>query len=242
MLRIGMLTPSSNTVLEPVSARLVAGLDQVSLHVSRFEVTKIGLDPAALGQFDDAPILEAARLLAHAKVDVIAWNGTSASWLGLDRDRALVERIETATGIPAATCMLGFFDLFRALDVRRLGLVTPYTADVQAQIATTYAAEGVTVTAERHLGIRDNFTFGTVAPADIAAMITAVASERPDAVAIVCTNMNGARVAADLEARLGLPVLDSVAVTLHACLSRVGADPAMVTGWGQLFATRISAA
>ncbi len=35
--------------------------------------------------------------------------------------------------------------------------------------------------------------------------------------------MDGARVAADLEAELGIPVLDSVAVTLHACLSRIGA-------------------
>jgi hypothetical protein len=154
MLRLGMLTPSSNTVLEPVSARIVAALPQISLHASRFHVTQIGLDATAIGQFDDAPILAAAELLAHAKVDVIAWNGTSASWLGLDRDRDLVARIEAATGIPASTCMLGFFDLFRALGVKRLGLVTPYTRDVQEKIAAVYAGEGVEVVSERHLGIR----------------------------------------------------------------------------------------
>jgi len=235
VLRIGMLTPSSNTVLEPATARLLAGHAGISAHFSRFSVTEIALDAAALGQFGDGPILKAAELLAHAKVDVIAWNGTSASWLGLQRDRDLVAGIEAATGIAASTCMLGYFDLFRARQIRRLGIVTPYTADVQRKIISTYAGEGVEVAAERHLGIRDNFSFGLVTETDIARMIEEAAEARPDAIAIVCTNMNGAAAAASAEARLGIPVLDSVAVTLRACLVRAGADPSMITGWGSVF-------
>jgi maleate isomerase len=230
-----MLTPSSNTVLEPATARLLAGHAGISAHFSRFSVTEIALDAAALGQFGDGPILKAAELLAHAKVDVIAWNGTSASWLGLQRDRDLVAGIEAATGIAASTCMLGYFDLFRARQIRRLGIVTPYTADVQRKIISTYAGEGVEVAAERHLGIRDNFSFGLVTETDIARMIEEAAEARPDAIAIVCTNMNGAAAAASAEARLGIPVLDSVAVTLRACLVRAGADPSMITGWGSVF-------
>ena len=83
---LGMLTPSSNTVLEPVTAAMLAGLDDVSAHFSRFPVTEIALSASALAQFDDAPILAAAGLLAHAKVDVIAWNGTSSGWLGFAAD------------------------------------------------------------------------------------------------------------------------------------------------------------
>lgn len=236
MLRLGMLTPSSNTVLEPVTARLLAGHDDISIHASRFAVTEIALDQAALGQFDDGPILAAAALLAHAKVDVIAWNGTSASWLGLDRDRDLVARIDAATGIAASTCMLGFFDLFRSRGVERLGLVTPYTDDVQRRIVETYAAEGIKVVGQQALGIRDNFTFATVSEAEIARMIRTTAAAKPDAIAIVCTNMNGARVAAQIEGELGIPVFDSVAVTLRACLLRAGVDPARIEGWGQVFA------
>lgn len=235
MIRLGMLTPSSNTVLEPVTSALLASQPGISAHFSRFQVTEISLDQAGLSQFDPAPILEAARLLAHAKVDVIAWNGTSASWLGLDRDRSLAAQIEAATGIKAVTCMLGYFDLFRAKGIARLGLVTPYTADVQRRIAETYEAEGVTVVSERHLDIRDNFTFGTVPEHDIAGMIRQVAMASPDAIAIVCTNMNAARIAADLEQDLGIPILDSVAITLRACLVRVGQDPAIIKGWGSVF-------
>ncbi|MDP9097202.1 MAG: Asp/Glu/hydantoin racemase, partial [Pseudomonadota bacterium] len=74
-IRLGMLTPSSNTVLEPVIAQLVAGLPGLSVHFSRFAVTEIALTPAALGQFAPAGMVAAARLLADAKVDTIAWNG-----------------------------------------------------------------------------------------------------------------------------------------------------------------------
>lgn len=236
MIRLGMLTPSSNTVLEPATTRLLQGMEDVSVHVSRFRVTEIGLDAAALGQFDQGPILAAADLLADAKVDVIAWNGTSASWLGLDTDRSLVEVLEGRTGIPAATCMLGFFELFRTRSIRTLGLVTPYTTDVQTRITDRFRERSVDIVSERHLGVRDNFTFGTISPPTIGDMIRGVAAANPDAVAIVCTNMNGYKVAAEVEAEIGVPVFDSVAVTLRACLLRVGAPIAPLKHWGSVFA------
>ena len=88
-----MLTPSSNTVLEPVSQAMLAGVPEVSVHFARFRVTEISLRDEASAQFQQARLLEAADLLADAKVDVIAWNGTSASWLGFDADRRLCEQI-----------------------------------------------------------------------------------------------------------------------------------------------------
>src|ERR1044071_7852709 len=103
---LGMLTPSSNTVLEPVTTAMVSGLPEVTAHFSRFKVTEIALPRPALAQFDDSEILAAAELLAHAKVDVIAWNGTSSGWLGFERDVQLCERITAATGIPGCTAML----------------------------------------------------------------------------------------------------------------------------------------
>jgi maleate isomerase len=55
-----MLTPSSNTTLEPVTAAMLAGLPEVSVHFSRFRVTEIALTDNALAQFDDHAILQAA--------------------------------------------------------------------------------------------------------------------------------------------------------------------------------------
>ena len=87
--------------MEPVATAMVAGLPEVTVHFSRFRVTEIALSQQALAQFDDSEILRAAELLAHAKVHCIAWNGTSAGWLGFERDVRLCERITAATGIPA---------------------------------------------------------------------------------------------------------------------------------------------
>jgi len=231
-LRLGMLTPSSNTVLEPVTYDLLRGLDGVTAHFARFEVTRISLDAAGLAQFDPEPILTAARLLAHAKCDVIAWNGTSASWLGFEQDEALVRAIETDTGIPAATCVLGYRDLFRAMNVKRFGLVTPYTDDVQDRIVANWQRAGLNCIGERHCGITDNFAFAEIAEVEIERMVRAVALGA-DAVAIVCTNMRGWRVASQIQRETGTPVLDSVVVTLWAALQRVGAghllDPTL--GW-----------
>lgn len=233
--RLGMLTPSSNTTLEPVTTAMIAGIPEASAHFSRFPVTEIALSADALAQFDDAPILRAAELLAHAKVDVIAWNGTSSGWLGFDADHRLCERITAATGIKSTTSMLALNELLGLLGAKTIGFVTPYLDDVQAKIVANYTALGYPCAAERHLNLRDNFSFCEVSEAQIAEMTRAVAAGGPDAIAIVCTNMHGAPGVAALEAELGVPILDSIATVVWKSLALAGLDPARITGWGRLF-------
>src|SRR4051812_22652693 len=95
---LGVLTPSSNTVLEPMTSRIVAGLPHVSAHFGRFPVREISLTDAALGQFDNRPILDAARLLADARVGSIIWSGTNSGWMGFATDERLCQEITDATG------------------------------------------------------------------------------------------------------------------------------------------------
>ena len=233
--RLGMLTPSSNTVLEPVTAAMLADVPGVSAHFSRFRVTEIALSDGALGQFAAGEILRAAELLRDAKVDAIAWNGTSGSWLGFDHDERLCDRIAAATDAPATTSTLAFRDLLRRTGARHIGLVTPYTADVQERIADVWRRGGFTCVAERHAGLRDNFSFAALDGSTIAAMVSAVAREGCDAVAIVCTNMRGAPLVEPLERELGIPVYDSVAVTLWHSLVLAGVPTSTIAGWGSAF-------
>jgi maleate isomerase len=239
--RLGMLTPSSNTALEPITSAMLSGIPEVSAHFSRFKVTEIALSETALAQFDDSEILRAAELLGHAKVDVIAWNGTSASWLGFDRDERLCERITASTGIKARTTVLAYRDLFQRLGAKRIGLVTPYRKDVQDKIIANWDSEGLHCVAERHLSLQDNFSFAEVPEAEVARLIEDVVHEGCDAVAVVCTNMRGAGPAEVLEARLGVPVFDSIAVTLWACLIATDVDPSRIEGWGGLFTNPVLA-
>ena len=235
--RLGMLTPSSNTTLEPVTTAMLAGVPEASAHFSRFRVTEIGLGARALGQFDDTEILRAAELLAHARVQVIGWSGTSAGWRGFEADQRLCERITAATGIPACTSVLAFNELFARDGVRRLALVTPYLSAVQQAIVANHARIGIEVVAERHLGLEENFAFAQVDGATLRAMAQAVAAARPDGIAVYCTNLRGAPLAAALEAELGIPVYDSVASVVWKALALAGIAPARVQGWGRLFGT-----
>ncbi|WP_200845122.1 aspartate/glutamate racemase family protein [Roseomonas sp. 18066] len=233
-IRLGMLTPSSNTVLEPVTQAMVASVPGASAHFSRFRVTEIALSDSALAQFDDSAILRAAELLADARVDVIGWNGTSAGWLGFEADHRLCERITAATGIPATTSMLALNDILAATGVKRLGLVTPYRDDVQARIVANYATLGVDCSSERHLGLQENFSFSEVEGAALTGMVEAVAAEGVDAVAVVCTNLRAAPLVAGWEAALGLPVYDTIATVVWKSLAVAGADPSALKDWGRI--------
>ena len=233
--RLGVLTPSSNTALEPLTSAIVAGLPGASVHFSRFKVTEIALDDRALGQFDDSKILAAAELLADAKVDVIGWSGTSSGWLGFDADLRLCERIRERTGIPATTAVLALNELLALRGVKRLAFVTPYTDDVQARIIGNYQQLGIEVVAERHLGIRVNHDFAGVDPQALLALMREVAPHEPQAITTFCTNLRAAPLAQQVERELGVPLLDTVSTTVWGMLRMAGVPTAQLAGWGEMF-------
>ncbi|WP_198808335.1 aspartate/glutamate racemase family protein [Leptolyngbya sp. BL0902] len=234
-IRLGMLTPSSNTVLEPVTMALLADLPEVSAHFSRFSVTEIALSDRALGQFNLEPLLAAAQLLADAKVDVIAWNGTSAGWLGLETDRELCRQITAKTGIPATTSVLALTEQFWARGFTRFGLVTPYLPAVQERILQNYAQEGFDCVAEHHLSLQDNFSFAEVSPDQLRAMVRQVTVANPQVITTFCTNLAAAPLVAELEQELGIPIFDTIAVVVWQSLRIAGVDPTRIQGWGRLF-------
>jgi maleate isomerase len=234
-IRLGVLTPSSNTALEPLTSAIVAGVPGCSAHFSRFTVTQIALSQQALGQFDDENILAAAELLADAKVDAIGWSGTSSGWLGFDADRRLVERIRERTGIRATTAVLALNELLALGGVRRLAFITPYTADVQERIVANYRAMDIDVVAERHLGISENHAFAQVEPERLLSLSREVAADKPQALTTFCTNLRAAPLAERIEAELDITLLDTVSTTVWGLLRLAGADPSAVRGWGRLF-------
>lgn len=232
---IGVLTPSSNTALEPLTSAMVSRQPGVSAHFSRFTVTEISLRDQSLNQFDDSKILEAARLLADAHVDVICWSGTSASWLGFEKDRQLCARITEATGIPATTSVLALNEILAAQGARTLGLVSPYVEDVQRRIIANYAGIGIDCVAEQHLDLTVNFAFSEVEPDTLRGMLREAARARPEAMTVMCTNLHAAQLVDEMERELGIPIYDSVATVVWRALKTIGVDPRGLKGWGRLF-------
>ena len=233
--RIGMIVPSSNTCLEPLTYRMLEGRTDVTIHFTRIPVTRIALDGSSDRQFDATVMREAGRLLATADVDVIAWNGTSGSWLGAAHDRELVHEITDATGIPATTSTLAYLEAFKSFGTERIALFTPYTEDVNLQVIAAYEREGIKTVDHRALGLSDNESFARVSVDEMRPGSRELAAAAPDALVYLCTNLYGANITAEIEDSTAVPVLDSVAVTLWHALRLAGA-PLLDPRWGKLLA------
>lgn len=233
-----MITPSSNTVVEPFTSAIVESMPGVCAHYARLRVTEISLETTALGQFTLEPFLACADLLADARMHAIAWNGTSAAWKGFDQDTALCEAIKGRYGVPATASMAAINAVFEATGARRIGLVTPYLDDVQARIIENYTNAGYTIAAECHLGEKENFAFSEIEPETIAAMVREVASEKPDAIMIVCTNLRTPGIVSELEHELDIPIYDSLSTVVWHAARLAGVDTRNVQGWGRLFQTQ----
>ena len=233
--RIGMLVPSSNTVAEPATAAMLQGVAGVTLHVARFRVTRLDTSAEALAQFQADPLLAAADMLMDARVHSVCLNATAACYTGMRHDRALVAAL-AARGIAADTAMLALLELLGMLKAKRIGLVTPFLHDVQDATIRVLAEEGIEVLAERHLNDPGNFSFARFPESQVAALTREVAATPGlQAIAIISTNLRGARAAAEVEAETGIPVLDTCATALWGALRRAGVAPSVVRGWGRLF-------
>lgn len=238
--RLGILVPSSNTALEPLTTAMLSSLSpQVTVHFSRFEVTRISLDPSALSQFEtNGPILSAARLLADAHVDVIGWSGTSGGWLGFDEDERLCAAITAATGIHATTSTLALNHALDLLSAKSFALVTPYLDDVQERILATYDAAGYKVVAESHLRRSENVKFAEIDEDMLDGQVADVIAKgegKVQAISTFCTNLRAAHRVEKWETEYGVPVLDTVATVVWEMLRMKGVDTRAIKGWGKIF-------
>ena len=74
--RIAMLTPSSNSVVEPSCFKIFSSINNTTVHFNRVEVLWIDDEINSLSQFEDENMLIGFDLLSHVKPSVIGWNGT----------------------------------------------------------------------------------------------------------------------------------------------------------------------
>lgn len=231
-IRIGMLTPSSNSVVEPWCYKIIGSVENISVHFGRVEVLWIDDKKASLSQFYDENMIKGFDLLSHVKPMVIGWNGTSASWLGLEQDRVLIDIIKKRTGCRVVTSTLSIIEALTALDISKIGLVTPYVDSIQKKIINNFELEQLKCVSERHFNMTDNFSFGEISESKIASAVEEVISEGAEAVIILCTNLAGAGIVSTLEKRTGVPILDSVVLTIWGAFRSIGLNTNPLVSWG----------
>jgi maleate isomerase len=238
-LKLGHITPSCNSVLETMTVSMSAAVaDRVSHHFTRIPVTNISLSEEDLSQFAVEPMLNAARLLADARTDVILWNGTSGAWTGLEADEEICHRIEAELGVPASTSTLAQIEAMTEYGLLRYGLAVPYTTDVAERMVEIFAAHGVTCVGLATAGRSGGAEMADLTPDAVCDLIRA--ADHPDAECIVlsCTGVAGAQLVDRMERELGKPILDTIAVTLWKGLRLVGIDEPL-HGWGALLDGRL---
>ena len=230
---IGTITPSSNTVVERVTLAILREFPEVSAHFSRIPV--VGDKDPFPDRYDLDNMLSAARLLAHARLDVICWNGSKGLTIGVEQDRKLCERIRAETGVAATTSIIALEESLRARGIERIALVSPYASHYQEKTVAALERQGYRCIAEAHSGLADNYAYSQVPPQNIAEMLRRVARAEPEAILTVCTNFPAAPIAPALEDEIGIPIFDTTSLGVWHALKLAGVATAPGRAWGRLF-------
>ncbi len=232
--RLGALIPSGNAVAEPeLRAMLPPGLGLV---VTRLELR--GSSEAELLRMASG-IEPAARLLADARPDAIAFHCTAVSTFAPALATEIRRRIEDATGLPALATADAILAALGALGARRVVLVTPYIEAVHAREIAFLEAGGFDLAGSSCLGVDGNAEMARIAPVAIAEQTRAAvaAASAAEVCLISCTAIRSGVLIAALEAEIGMPVVTSnTAMAWHVARTLGLRDG--VQGFGRLLAQR----
>jgi len=207
---LGVLTPQANTTVEPELAILLpprmvmlnARLTSPKPTIAERLVDYVdGLD-AAVAQFANAPL------------GAIAFACTGASYLvGAVAEDAAVARLEARSGVPFVTAARAVCDAFHVLGARRIGLVSPYPADLTAASAAYWSSRGFRVGRIVATAAPDGafHPIYAMSAGSAAAAMAGMAGAGVDAIILLGTGMPTLKPILDTPAVDGAPVISCMA-------------------------------
>ncbi len=224
--RFGLIALATDMTIEGDAARIMPSSTQV-------HVTRIAFDnpttPDTLRQTGPRLRGAAELILPGVPLDGMIFGCTSAAAVLGD----MVMR-EIGARAPVVTPMSGLLRALETLDVTRIGLLTPYlpeTADLVAQYLESHGIEIVSRHAMNHADDRD---MARLMPGEIIAGVQMADHSDAEALFLSCTALPALSLIAELEARLGKPVLSSNQVAFWAALD-IARIPGDRPGPGALF-------
>jgi len=225
--KLGLIVPSWNTVMEYEVQRMAGGA--MSVHTARIPHTA-DTEEKLLWLGTQAP--EAAKLLAHAKVDVICYGCAAGGFLkGPIEDQALGAKIEKETGIPVAVSSSAVADALRALGTARVSLASPYAPWLNERLRQYLIAAGFEVMAMQGLNTQAH---AAVTPERIEALVMEVDRPEAQAIFISCSNFPTLGLIESLERKLAKPIVASNQASMWKMLRLMG-DRRALPGAGRLF-------
>jgi maleate cis-trans isomerase len=146
----------------------------------------------------------------------------------------LAHAFTEATGIPTGTAFSAQVEAMRRMGGERYTMVSPYEPAMNDAIAKTLAGVGFDCVHAHGLNITDNVKLGDLTRQELRDHVLAAA--RPaDVILVPCTNYAVGWVVDELEAKLGIPIIDSVLLAIWEGF-RLAQVPTPVEGWGQFMA------
>ena len=230
-LSIGMMLPSGNLVAEYQMQQMLA--PRVALHSTRLPLT--GSSVQQLDAMIDN-LEGAARLLADARVDQIAFNCTAVSTFNPAAEPAISKRIVDATNTTALTTAQALVAALHHFSAHRMVLVTPYIEAVTKREKIFFEHHGFDVVHDVSYGIDSNWDMAQQAPSTWLDFTLANRRGDADAYVLSCTAIDSAVVIDQLEQALGKPVLTSNQALAWYCQRRGGITQP-VQGFGKLLAS-----
>lgn len=161
-------------------------------------------------------------ILPGATLDVVAFGCTSASMvLG---EAAVARAIHAARpGAKATNPITAAFAAFEALGAKRIAVLTPYRADVNAIVRDYIVGHGYQVPVFGSFNEQDDAVVASIDGASLRrAVRSIVAGREVDAVFVSCTSVRLLDAVCDIEAETGLPVTSSNHALAWHCLRLAG--------------------
>ncbi|AHM03200.1 Asp/Glu/Hydantoin racemase family protein [Roseibacterium elongatum DSM 19469] len=228
--RFGLIVLSTDETLE-VEARAVLHRPGLALYHARIPAHAL-VTPDTL-RLMEAQLPDTAGRLP-AGLDAIGYACTSgATVIGPDRVRELVQSRHPAT--PVTNPITAVIAALQALNARRIALVTPYVAEVNAPIRAILRDHGIDTITVRSFEQKEDWTVARISEASTLAALTQAGQSGADAIFASCTNLRSFGILDEAERATGLPVVTSNQALLWH-MSKVTGVTADNGGPGRLFA------
>ena len=227
---IGLVALATDMVIEP---ELYAFLprDGAAVYSSRIPVA----DKASVRNLLDMELhlADAARLiLPEDKLHVMAFGCTSGSMaIGPDKVAARVNSVRP--GIPVTNPVSASLKGLRAMGARRIALLTPYPAEINAVVETYVSGQGFDIVAKGSFGCGADSEIVRLKPEAIYEAGVELGRAKVDALFLSCTGLRVSSILERLEGAIGKPVVASNQALAWDCL-RLAGDRRSVEGFGRL--------
>jgi maleate isomerase len=231
---IGMVVLETDQTLE-MEARSLP-VDGVAWYHARIPMEPV-VTPETLTDMEARLPVAAGLLPADFGFDAIGYGCTSAATL--IGEQAITDGIHSAhPGIACTNPISAAVAAFRALDIQRIAVVTPYTAIVTAPVVELFGTHGLHVTAVGSFLESSDLVVARISEQSVANGVRQIAAASDcDAVFVSCTSLRLFGVVDALEQELGKPVVSSNLAFLWHLLRLSGIDD-QLDGFGSLFATQ----